>query len=103
MRFNSVICLLPTFTTQDDLGNSIENNEAIEGRKIFAEKNSVKQSEFYQAAMAGLKPEIVFLMWTHSYKGETKLKYKGKIYTIIRTFERPEGKMELYCEVKAGV
>ncbi|MBP0803712.1 phage head-tail adapter protein, partial [Bacillus anthracis] len=34
---------------------------------------------------------------------ERKVKYRDKEYSIYRTYERDDEKIELYCEVKAGV
>lgn len=99
MRFNSTIDLLKIIHTQDDVGNDVET---IEKRKTLAEKKSVKQSEFYQAATAGLKPEIVFVLWSQEYKWENKLEYDGKIYSIIRVYEKQDKIIELVCEVKTG-
>lgn len=64
--------------------------------EVFANKKSVRQSEFYQAAIAGLKPELVFEV--HSYEfdndNDKKLRYPvgstGKVYDIIRTYDRGE-------------
>ncbi|MBU5214488.1 phage head closure protein [Heyndrickxia oleronia] len=99
MRFDSVIDLIQVTYTEDEIGNQIEDTEK---RQTFAEKKSVRQSEFYQASMAGLKPEITFVLWVHEYKGEPKLEYEGKTYTIIRTYERTDKTIELTCEVKTG-
>lgn len=53
-------------------------------RKVFSNKKSVRQSEFYQAQAQGFKPEIIFEV--RSYKGESHLKYKGIQYRILRTY-----------------
>lgn len=98
MRRDSVIYFLPTKIVQDSIGN--EKEEFGEPRKILAEKNSVRQSEFYQAATSDFKPEIVFKVWTHEYKGEKFLSYKNQIYIIIRTFEKSFRELELVCEVR---
>ncbi|MFD2442930.1 phage head closure protein [Bacillus sp. CGMCC 1.16607] len=99
MRFNSIIYLINVSLESDELKNQIE--KTAEKRQTFAEKKSVRQSEYYQAAVSGLKPEIVFLVWTLEYQGESKLEYEGKVYSIIRTFEK-NGFTELVCEVKVG-
>lgn len=103
MRFDSVIYLIKIVYTKDDIGNSIETIETIKKRKIFVEKKSIRQSEFYQAASTGLKPEITFVLWSQEYKGESKVEYDGKTYSIIRTYEKTDGTTELSCEVKSGV
>jgi len=63
-------------------------------RRVFANKMSVKFAEFYQATATGLKPELIFAV--KSYRNETYLKYKGKQYRILRTFEKGDV-TELTC------
>jgi SPP1 family predicted phage head-tail adaptor len=88
---------------QDDIGNQIElSSDNDLRRQTFAEKRSIRQSEYYQAAVTGLKPEIVFVIWALEYKGEPKVEYNGKTYTVIRTYEKFDKTIELYCEVKVG-
>lgn len=67
-------------------------------RKTYAAKKSIRQSEFYQANATGLRPELTFILWTREYKGEKYLKYGGKEYTIIRTFEPNSEEIELVCQ-----
>lgn len=63
-------------------------------KELFANKKSVRQSEFYQAAVTGLKPELLFEIHTFEYNNEQKLRYPagedGKVYDIIRTYENGE-------------
>lgn len=99
MRFDTVIFLLNTTIIQDEIGNELES---IQKRQTFAQKNSTRQSEFYQAASAGLKPELTFVLWLQEYKDESKIEYNDKQYSIVRTFERPDGMIELSCEEKIG-
>lgn len=63
-------------------------------RKVYANKKSVKFSEFYQASATGLKPELIFQV--KSYKGETYLLYRGKQYRVIRSYEIGDS-TELTC------
>lgn len=101
MRINSVIFLISLTSGSNDIGDPIE----IEGnpRKLFAEKISIRQSEFYQAAATRYKPEISFKIWSKEYKDEEKLDYKGTKYTIFRTFSKGEY-TELICSrVENGV
>jgi len=78
----------------DELGNRIETKTE---RLVFAEKISVGSGEFYNAAVAGLRPETRFEIYTREYQGEVKLKHEGITYRIIRTEERGE-KIRLSCE-----
>ena len=72
-------------------------------RKVFAQRKSVKQSEFYAAAQAGLKPALLFSMLVAEYHGEEQLEYDGVAYKIIRTYQKGIDTIELTCEKVAGV
>lgn len=95
MLFKEVIKLISTTTTENELGDTIEVSTE---RQVFADKQSVRQSEFYQAAATGLRPELMFVVRTIEYNGETKLKYNGKEYSIIRTYDKDGELTELVCQ-----
>ncbi|MBW8382496.1 MAG: hypothetical protein K0M69_08270 [Youngiibacter sp.] len=59
-------------------------------REVFAKKRSVRQSEFYQGANVGLKPELVFEVRTLEFENDEKIRYLGKEYDIIRTYDKGE-------------
>ena len=95
MLFKDVISLITVTTTENELGDVIE--ESTE-RQVFADKQSVRQSEFYQAAATGLRPELMFVVRTIEYNGETRLKYNDKEYSIIRTYDKDGELTELVCQ-----
>lgn len=95
MLFRDVISLITITTTENELGDTIE---VPTERQVFADKQSVRQSEFYQAAATGLRPELMFVVRTIEYNGETKLKYNGKEYSIIRTYDKDGELTELVCQ-----
>jgi len=67
-------------------------------RKVFRNKLSIGQKEFYEAHTSGLKPEFKFEVRKFEYKGEDTLKYNDVTYSIIRTFENlKKGTIELTC------
>ncbi|MDM5189358.1 phage head closure protein [Bacillus sp. DX4.1] len=95
------ILLFPVITTvEDDLGQ-IEEVETF-SRQVFCGKKSIPQSEFFQAGQSGIKASRVLIVHVLDYQDETKVKYNEKVYSIYRTYERDDEKIELYCEVKAG-
>lgn len=95
MLFRDVIKLISYTTTENELGDTIE---VPTERQVFADKQSVRQSEFYQAAATGLRPELMFVVRTIEYNGETRLKYNGKEYSIIRTYDKDGELTELVCQ-----
>jgi len=90
-----------------ELGNLVETNDHGEIIKtfvwetIFAQKKSIKQTEFYSAANVGLKPELTFEIFMFEFNYQEKLKYNGKEYTILRTYEKGE-KIELVVSSQIG-
>ena len=93
-RPDQVVFLISSTMTEDDIGNQIKvPNE----RLIFAEELSVGSGEFYNAAVAGLRPSKRFEIYTREYLGEEKLKHNEITYRIIRTEGRGE-KVRLSCE-----
>jgi head-tail adaptor len=97
MRHNRVIYLLTATVTGDAVGNQVE---ALVERKIYANEYSVSSSEFYNAALIGLKPSKAFEIYSYEYQDESRLKHDDIIYKITRTQARGD-KLVLYCE-RAG-
>jgi len=85
-----------------ELGNltqTIVSGEPINSytyRKIFADKQSVRQNEFYEAKQLGLKPQLMFVIRSIEFKNDERLKYKSKEYEIIRMYDKGET-VELIC------
>lgn len=99
--YGDVINLLSDSTTTNSIGDAVKTPVS---REVFADRKSIRQSEFYQAAAAGLKPEIMFEINLIDYEGERYLTYSEdpaedpKHYTIIRTYEKDRDKIELICK-----
>lgn len=66
-------------------------------KKVYANKISVKRSEFYQAQAAGFKPEKCFEIRTIEFAEDkhTHAKYNGIIYKILRSYEVDSEKTEI--------
>lgn len=94
MRHNQIIKLITQTIFADGIGNQIET---LTERQVFANEFYVNSSEFYQAAVTGLKPEKRFEIYLWEYLGEEKLKQDDIVYRIIRTEARGE-KIRLTCE-----
>lgn len=94
-RWSDTIELISISRDINDVGDAVEVETL---RMAYANKKSIRQSEFYQAMASGLKPEIMFEVMSFDYDGESRLKYNGKKYTIIRTYITTSDKMELVCE-----
>lgn len=62
--------------------------------KVFCNVKSIGQSEFYQAQVAGLKPEIKIELKLVDLDGVTHFKLNNVLYKILRTYKL-EDKIEL--------
>ena len=71
MLFRDVVKLISVTVTENDMGDIIETPTE---REVFADKQSIRQSEFYQAAATGLRPELMFAVRSIDYNQEPKLK-----------------------------
>jgi SPP1 family predicted phage head-tail adaptor len=97
---NDILFFPVAKTTKDDLGQ-IEVSEDFT-RQVFCEKKSISQNEFFQAGQNGFKPKCVLIVYSLDYQEEQKAQYNNKTYSIYRTYERDDERIELYCEVKVG-
>ncbi|MBD0381288.1 phage head closure protein [Paenibacillus sedimenti] len=93
MMWRDVIYLLTATKTKNGYGEEVEGDPVR--REVFANKKSVRQSEFYQALAVGMKPELVFEIQAIEYKGELKADFEGTVYHIIRTFSNNGETLEL--------
>ena len=85
---------------RDELG---QEEEIVEyERQVFCEKRSTPQTEFFEAGRSGIKANCVLIVHTLDYSEEDTLRYKDKVYSVYRTYERPDDRIELYCEVRSG-
>ena len=99
MLWGDVVTLVSVVSTRDDIGDT-QPTEAF--RMIFANKKSVRQTEYYQALSVGLKPEIMFVVRTIDYNDEAILlveeNFEEKRYKITRVFTKNDDTTELICE-----
>lgn len=94
MLWNEVIQLLAVTEGTDARG---ELTKTETPRQIYADRQSVRQSEFYAAQTAGMKPEIMFVVRACDYQNEQELLHDGRRYRIIRTYSKDGETLELVC------
>ena len=83
----------------DDIGQIIQDEIRTD---IFADVMSVSQSEFMSGGQMGLKPDLVFRVWRNEYNGEHTVDYDGTRYSVYRTYNANDGRVELYAEERVG-
>lgn len=99
MNLAEKIALISTEYTQDDIG---EWTETQVKKVVFARVESITMNEFYQAGMQGFKPDYRMTVWMNEYSDQELLEYKGKNYTIYRTYRKNDGRLELYVTERKG-
>ena len=84
--WSDVLYLLEEIESLDKLNRP---HYSYKETKVYANKISVKRSEFYQAQAAGFKPEKSFEIRTIEFDEDkhTKVKYKGVTYKILRSYD----------------
>ena len=104
---DDVIKLVAETYTSDEARNQIPTN--VEPHTVFCRVRSVGRSEYYAAAQAGLKPELVFTL-SHfiDYQGEPEVLYTDwtgveKRYVVMRTYSVPDStEIEITVGEKVG-
>ena len=101
MNYDTVVTLIHEVPDGTDASG---NAQFITLRRyVYAEKKAVRQSEFFQAAALGFKPEIVLEVHSFEYQNEELCELEGERYRIYRVY--PLGKSErseLYLTAIAG-
>ena|SRR5690606_20135218 len=93
MLWRDVIQLVSVTHTTNSIGDAIPQEST---RQVYANRRSIRQSEFYQAMTTGLRPELMFEVRSAEYQGEPTVRFEGADYSIIRTYDRGEI-TELIC------
>ncbi len=102
MEYTEIIYLISQKKEEDEIGNIITSSKT--SKKIYAKKQSVKTSEFYNAVQVGLTPSIEFVIKQLNYNGEEEIEWNKERYSIIRTID-PKNKFDivLVCSKKIGI
>jgi asparagine N-glycosylation enzyme membrane subunit Stt3 len=93
-----VIFFKEAIISQNNVGDNIETYKP---RLVYANKQSIKQQEYYNMMVIGLKPECVFKCRSIDYHNEETLNYNDKDYNITRTWDTGEW-IELICSRSVG-
>lgn len=99
MDRSDVITLVSVTRTQDDYGVWRDTETK---RDVFCQVDSVTRSEFFDGGRNGLNPAFRMTCFFADYQDEPILIYKGKTYSIYRTYIGRNDTIELYVERKGG-
>jgi len=95
MTYDTELILIQQAFTEDEIGNQIPVETQT---TILCSLKSVARTEFYNAAAAGLRPELIFVIHGYEYNGEKKVLFEGVRYNVIRTYATYFEELELTCE-----
>lgn len=94
-RWSSELQLLSIVEGTNNNGYPVE--EEVFSENIFANKKSVRSSEFYQAASIGKAVQAMFEVYTADYIETAKyVIFEEKKYEIVRVYDNGE-KTEIIC------
>lgn len=97
---DDILTLLTMIKEQDEYGVW---RETFMPREVFCQVHSVTRSEFFQAGRNGLNPTFMFTVFQADYEGEEVCSFRGKDYSIYRTYLPANADyIELYAERKGG-
>ena len=99
MIWRDIIYLVTVTYTPNDIGDIVETKTQ---KQVFANKTSIKRSEFYQAHAVGLQPEVAFEIRSIDYSDEKKLRYNGNEYNDRRSYTKYDDIVELVCNRLVG-
>lgn len=99
MNMQDMITLRSVGVTVNDYGVPVET---VTETDVYARVESVSAAEFFDGGQNGLKPEFRFLVNAWEYSDEPDVEYKGKVYSVYRTYRRSLDLLELYTERKVG-
>lgn len=95
MNWSDVITLVSEQPEYDDDGFPIEGG--TEESTVFANRKSVKSSEYYAAKETGVELSYIFEIRSAEYNGETKIKYEDDTHEVERSYMKGEF-VELTCK-----
>lgn len=99
MDRSDIVNLYADTITYDDYGVA---RKARTAREVFCKVDSVTRAEFFEAGRQGLSPEYRITMFFGDYNGESVVGYKGRLYSVYRTYQAKTDIIELYVERQGG-
>ena len=71
-------------------------------KQVYCKVGSITRNEFYNAGRSGLNPDFMFTVFAADYNGESVCEYRGKTYSIYRTYLNNSDYIELYVQREGG-
>lgn len=98
---DDVATLRQAVITTDAVGNEVKTY--IE-KTVYCKTHGVTRREFYDAAQAGLRPNVVLTLSNKvDYNGEEEVEWRGKVYGVLRTYWNDADQIELTLEERTSL
>lgn len=97
---HELILITPGGVIEDEIGNQIPV-DPVE-TPIYCGVKSIGRTEFYNAAVTGLRPEIIFVVHAYEYDSQKLVRFDGVGYRVMRTYQTGTEELELTCEKVAA-
>lgn len=81
--YNHKLTLIHYKVTKDEIGNDVR--EKVE-TDVLCKVKDIGSNEYYSAQVAGLKPELKFVIHIFEYDGQKEVSFNGSDYKVMRTF-----------------
>lgn len=85
--YNHELTLISYTTTKDEIGNPIKTPIR---EMVLCKVRSIGSSEYYNAQVSNLKPEIKFIIHDFEYSDQKEVEFEGNKYQVMRTYRAPE-------------
>lgn len=92
-----VVKLRTITTTEDANGFMVPSATTV---NVFADKLSVRQSEYYAADAKGKQLDMVLRINADDWGEQEEVEFNGVIYEIVRAYQKGLGRIELTCAKK---
>ncbi len=82
--YNHELTLISYTTTKDEIGNPIKTPIR---EMVLCKVRSIGSTEYYNAQVSNLKPELKFILHSFEYKNQREVEFEGNKYQVIRTYK----------------
>lgn len=99
MDRSDIVTLYADTVTYNDYGVAVKQRTS---KDVYCSVRSVTRAEFFDGGRSGLNPEFQITMFAYDYNGETVVGYRGKMYSVYRTYLAKNDDLEVYVERRTG-
>lgn len=100
VELNDTCKLIAYAYAQDSIGNAVKSKTIT---TVFCGRLSVTQFEYYQGGLNEAKITLCLCVNVDEFNSNEYVEYDSREYKVQRTYERPDGLIELYLTEKAAL